>query len=494
MNQIERKYAYFSKDEDLQRWLRNLARGSPLTAEVAERRLGKVCELLSTTPQQMIESATKNLKQFQDTLEDLVTRLEPTKSPGYILGLLKVVRSWLRYNNMTLTRTIKVRNPNATPTIENEQIPTQPELARILRTSPPRIKVAEALIAFADLRPESIGNHYGTDGLTVGDLPELKTDNKQVTFEKIPTMVVVRATLSKTKHKYFTFLSQEGCDILKEYLEERLRSGEKLAPESPLIGHDRPKATERKFVTTKLITHLIREAMRAAGVYKRPYVLRDYAETQFIIAESKGKISHPYLQFIAGHAGDIEAKYSTNKGKLPPDMIEGMRTQYKASEQFLTTISTLDQDTVVKASKLEALRTIAKNILNIDLQDATFTKTIGLKEDLTPEKEIEFYEEQIKKHREKEPLIEDPSRFKSKLVKESQLEKYLNQGWQMVQVINSKILIRKWIEAPRKEEKQKAPERRVRVKKDVGVKHSKEFKKALAGLSRLAEKETISVK
>jgi len=26
------------------------------------------------------------------------------KSPGYIQGFLKVVKSWLRYNNITLTR------------------------------------------------------------------------------------------------------------------------------------------------------------------------------------------------------------------------------------------------------------------------------------------------------------------------------------------------------------------------------------------------------
>jgi len=56
-----------------------------------------------------------------------------------------------------------------------------------------------------------------------------------------------------------------------------------------------------------------------------------------IIAESKGKISHPYLQFLMGYKGDIEARYSTNKGILPPDMSEDMRNAYKACEPFLTT-------------------------------------------------------------------------------------------------------------------------------------------------------------
>ena len=80
------KYAALEADADVKRWLANLARGSPITAEVAKRRLGKACELLSLTPQDMLEKATKNLKGLQDSLEDLVARLEGDgKAPSYII-------------------------------------------------------------------------------------------------------------------------------------------------------------------------------------------------------------------------------------------------------------------------------------------------------------------------------------------------------------------------------------------------------------------------
>jgi hypothetical protein len=109
-------------------------------------------------------------------------------------------------------------------------------------------------------------------------------------------------------------------------------------------------------------------SMRKAGAYKRPYVLRAYAETQLIIAESNGKISHPYLQFIAGHKGDIEARYSTNKGMLPPDMIENMRKCYKECEPLLSsTAQAIEQSSMVKEAKVEALKSIAKSLLGIDL-------------------------------------------------------------------------------------------------------------------------------
>jgi hypothetical protein len=215
------------------------------------------------------------------------------------------------------------------------------------------VKVAVALIAFADLRPQTIGNHVSRDGLRLKDLPELRIENSQVKFEKIPTMVVVRSTLSKVRHKYFTFLSSEGCTYLKEYLDERLRSGENFIPETPLIGHERPRKSTRPFLLTRKITHLIRMCMRKAGIRKRPYVLRAYAETQLIIVESRGKMSHPYLQFIAGHKGDIESRYSTNKGVLPPDMIEDMRGCYRNCEPFLTTtVRQVDQSNVVKEAKV----------------------------------------------------------------------------------------------------------------------------------------------
>ena len=433
------KYSYFLREPKLKRWLKNLERGSAITAEVALRRLGKACELLAMNPNEMVNKAKKDLDGFQDCLEDLVSRLDSQgKAPGYIQGILKAIKSWLRYNGITLTRRIKIRNSTATPTIENEQVPSQEELARILRASPPRIRAAIALIAFADLRPQTLGNHDGSDGLMLKDLPEMKIENGQVIFEKIPTMVVVRPSLSKARHKYFTFLSSEGCTYLKEYLEERIRSGEELKPESPLIAHERKEAAEKPFMMTRKITHYIRQCMRKAGVYKRPYVLRAYAETQLIIAESKGKISHPYLQFIAGHKGDIEARYSTNKGVLPPDMIEDMRNAYKQCEPFLsTTTQPIEQTSIVKEAKIEALKTIAKSLLGIDLLEVKVAKEKELGRELTKDEEMELFENELKKLREGR---DNPQR----IIHENELEKYLAEGWQFVSVLPSdRILIRK---------------------------------------------------
>jgi len=434
----ESKYSVLLEDKKVEKWFRNLARGSQITANVALRRISRSSELLELNPKEMVEKARKDLAGFQDKLEDVVAKLESeNKSPGYIAGLLKTVKSWLRYNDITLTRRIKIRNSTATPTIENEQVPSKSEIARILRAAPPKVKVAMALIAFADLRPQTLGNHDGSDGLRVKDLPEMKIEDEKVKFEKTPTLMIVRQSLSKARHKYFTFLSSEGCTYLKEYLEERLRRGEKLTKETPLIGHERPRASTKPFMLTRKITHLIRQSMRRAGVYKRPYVLRAYAETQLIIAESKGKISHPYLQFIAERKGDIEARYSTNKGVLPPDMIEDMRKCYRECEPFLnTTVTEIEYSDVVKQAKIETLKSVAKTVFGMDLLEVKIAKEKELERELTREEEIKLFEEELRKIREKPDY--------QMIVGEEELEKYLVEGWEFVSVLPSqKILIRK---------------------------------------------------
>ena len=287
------------------------------------------------------------------------------KSPGYTSNIVKIVRQWLKYNNVILTRHIKITNSTATPTIENERVPSQQELARLLRNSSSRVRVAESLMAFADLRPESIGNFDGSDGLRLSDLPELIIEGKGVSFKRMPTIVTVRATLSKAKHRYFSFLGTEGCAYLREYLDERIGGGEHLLPDSPVIVHERNDSITKSFLLTRTVTRQIRLAMRRSGLTQRPYSLRAYAQTALTIGESKAKVSHPYIQFFSGHRGDMTAKYSTHKGSLPDEMVEEMRSAYRQCEPFLSTMA-LPTDQSGTAKKRRSYR-----YLRDDTDDST---------------------------------------------------------------------------------------------------------------------------
>jgi hypothetical protein len=59
-------------------------------------------------------------------------------------------------------------------------------------------------MAFSGLRPQTLGNYDGTDGIRLGDFLEAEIRQDGVEFRKTPTMLIVRKNLSKARHQYFT--------------------------------------------------------------------------------------------------------------------------------------------------------------------------------------------------------------------------------------------------------------------------------------------------
>jgi site-specific recombinase XerD len=333
---MQPKYQELLLDEDLRRWFENLKAKSILTATVALRNLSHYCELTQTDPKGILKKASEREKDFRYEFADFVRKMEKDgKAGSYIVRFRKLILSWLKFNGIRLQLTVNISGENETPTIANERVPDKEELARILRKATSRGRVAVAMMAFSGLRPESLGDYEGTDGLRLGDIKELKISD-EIQFDRIPATVLVKSKLSKARHQYFSFIGEEGATYIKEYLEERRKQGEELTYESPLLQFDSRGIKKNAFLRTTLVTRDIREAMETAGLKMRPYVLRAYFSTALDIAESKGFISHPWRQFIMGHKGDIEARYSTNK-RLPPDMIEEMRESYKKCLKFLET-------------------------------------------------------------------------------------------------------------------------------------------------------------
>lgn len=324
------------QDENVRLWYENMAARSKITADVSLRNLGLYCKLTSQAPAGLIASAKSGKLKTQFT--SFVRSMEDKgRSGGYILKFKKTVLSWLKYNDVNYPLRLNIKGENETPTIQNERVPNKEELGKILRKASTRGKVAIAIMAFSGLRPESLGNYEGTDGLRLGDIRELDLDERD--FTTLPSMVVIRSVLSKASNQYFSFIPEEGATYIKEYLEERMKAGEVLTADSPLLQLDPRGVKTNKHLRTALVTRDIREAIVSSGLKMRPYVLRAYFATAMDIAESKGLISHPWRQFMMGHKGDIEARYSTNKGRLPPDMIESMRESYRKCTKYLETRS-----------------------------------------------------------------------------------------------------------------------------------------------------------
>jgi len=326
-----RKYSTLLEDEDTRRWYENMARGSHVTADVYLRRLGNFCQQNDTTPSNLLSRSEEEL---HNLLLDTVSAMEENYAGSYIQSVVKAIKSWLTHNGVEIKRQIKIRGAEDTPSLRDERVPTQDELKKIFLSGDKKTRTASVLVAHTGVRIKTIGNYRGDDGLRVRDLPEMRVEGKTVEFEAVPTLVVVRRELSKAGHQYLTFLGEEGCDYLKDYLETRMREGEKLTKDSAIVT---PKQRMKPFIRATNVGDVIRSAIRKAGFKWRPYVLRSYFDTQLMLAESKGLVLRDYRGFWMGHKGDIENRYTTNKGRLPESVIEDMREAYKRSQKFIQT-------------------------------------------------------------------------------------------------------------------------------------------------------------
>jgi len=420
---IERaKHQHLLEDKTVRRWYDNLGRGSEITADVYLRRLGAFCVEHRRTPHEL---ALMSVRALEDLLMDYVTKNERKYAGSYLQTTVKVLKSWLSHNGVEFRRRIKIRGVNETPSLKEERVPTKEELRRIFLSSGKQTRVASVLLAHAGLRPESIGDYRGQDGLVIRDLPELKISGSEMNFETIPTMVVVRPNLSKARHQYFTFLTEEACGYLKDYLEERARGGEKLAADSAIV---RPKVAQKTFIRTVNIGDLMRLAIRRAGYPWRPYVLRSYFDTQLMLAESKGLVMRDYRMFWMGHKGDIENRYTTNKNRLPDSVIEDMREAYKRSQDYLqTTKAEVSEDRIKQAFK--------KQLLAV----AGFSEEEVAKYDVADMSDEELHN--LVKRRLLGVMVDNGNR--QRVIRLAEVEKYLSEGWEYVTALpNNRAIIK----------------------------------------------------
>lgn len=434
------------KNQDVRRWYENMARGSKLTASVRLRRLNLFCKRTDKTPADLVSVGQKNIMDLENILLDHVSWLESQNyAPGYTDGILKAIRSWLAFNYVQPKRRIKITNADIPVRIQDERVPTKEELASILDVSGPRGRTSISLMALAGLRPQVLGNYDATDGLCLSDVEGLAIKDDTVSLSKIPSMITVRPNISKAKNKYFTFLPRQGCNYLLGYLKMRLSDGERLDASSPVIvfekGYElrRNKISDTKFITTKNITSEIRDSIRAV-IKARPYVLRAYFDTQLLLAESNGKIAHAYRQFFMGHKGDMEARYTTNKGRLTTELVEDMRRAFAQSEQFLCT--DLNVDAVQDKKQL---------LLEMWKEQATLYGIDPLKIKIEKQRNdgpvpVENKIEAIKTAIQESMKEKENERYDSRLVDEDDLVLYVKKGWDVVKELSSgRILIRKLV-------------------------------------------------
>jgi len=338
-------YFYLLDDPDFRRFIQNVRRRSENSASGLLRRFGAIHKRFQKLPRDFTKMDTKQAKRFEldmvDDFEDEGGEDGEELAGSYIQTYVKAVNRWLEFSEITPPRKVFAEGADESLLYENEVPPTPDELGSILEQADFRARAALGLVAFSGVRIQVLGKktRKGYDGLKVKDLPEMVIKGDTVEFQRIPTLLVVRKSLSKIRRKYTSFVCSEGAEYVRAYLEWRMRRlHQKLTPNSPIIVADifHPQHQGKHMRTTN-VSDLMRKPIRAAKFEWRPYVLRRYADVRLDSAKFDRLIDPDWRTYWMGHKGSIEFVYTYAKG-LPDETIEKMREGYKkAAEKFLTT-------------------------------------------------------------------------------------------------------------------------------------------------------------
>ncbi len=172
------------KDPAVRKWFEAHALRSSLSAEVNLRKLGLFLYRTRLTPRRLVDLGKERPDELRDLLIGYATHLHGLKKlDSYIAKTQKGVRDWLLFNGVDFRRFPKLRRAYQAESLSRERIPTPEQLRLILGALPARGRVCALLMAHSGLRPGTLGSDRGNDGLTLGDLPELRSERKHPRFE-----------------------------------------------------------------------------------------------------------------------------------------------------------------------------------------------------------------------------------------------------------------------------------------------------------------------
>ena len=132
----------------------------------------------------------------------------------------------------------------------------------------------------------------------------------------------------------------------------------------------------------------VRAAFRALGMQTVPTCSESTSRLALGVAEGQGKVVHRFVVHWGGHKGDITARYSLNKNRLPGDLIEEMREAFRRCEPILTGDAPSEGDVRREVSRtlLGALGYSDKELEAVDLANLAQVRELTLKRVSPPAK------------------------------------------------------------------------------------------------------------
>ncbi|MCI4347147.1 MAG: site-specific integrase [Thermoplasmata archaeon] len=290
-------------------------------------------------PEGLIAIARKDPRKLRNVVLDFVREEQDRGLKAkYVVNIWWSVRSFLRSVDAA---------PDWNPPVEDREadedtsrvVPRHEQVREIANAvKSARDRMVVLVLASSGIRIGTLGTQNGEpDGLRLKNLIDLELD-PEPHFAKSPPMLRVPAFLSKGKAGYYSGITPDTGEAVIVSLKERLRRGEKLTPDSPLVVPDARGTRESRkskdgqtFIVRKSLATRIQAAMDTVapkGIRWTPHSLRAFCSTALEAAEGKGLVSKTRREYFIGHAlGSTDSRYNLGRA-LSPEKVEELRGSY----------------------------------------------------------------------------------------------------------------------------------------------------------------------
>jgi len=359
-------------------WLKKVARqgtGSDKTRYAYVKMLESFCEWTKLGPEELVEKGSelvigeeKNKTVAEKMVDNYFAELERRGlSRNTVARIYGALRGFFRANGILFVGKTPKRWA-----LKIKRSPAKDDLQRCVDIADLPDKVV--ILALRDL------------GVRVGDFVKLTYGDVREDYEKGEEYLFIQKGTGKEKDVPFSnFIGREATKYLRLYLAERVKSGEILKDDSPLIVAERGSP---RVISEEALTKRLRELSSKVGVELRPHRLRAYFKTQALNA---GLPSERVYKMGGWQIPGVGKHYD-----LPSR--EEQLESFKKAEPYLVFTKAV---TTVDEVGLETLRRIAKSYLppevyeNLEIRYKNPQLSIADKIKVT-EEEIERWKQQSK--------------------------------------------------------------------------------------------------
>ena len=297
--------------QEVQTWLKTISKSSRRPYLLA---LKKFCEFSGKTPKELILERDREIKNpdpnnrtgIRDLIFDFRRYLEKEQyAPKTINALDGAVRSFFTAV-LGKAGMINIKNyRNRHVSTKKDLVPTLDELKKMLDVCNLDEKFRMIFIAQTGMRISD------ALALRVGDIQrELELGRVPLAISYLPQKD------SESIGERITFLASDGVEVLKQYLEWRMKNGEKITSESLLFVGRTKKFGKDKFgkLTRQAFNNTVKEAANKSGISNgngkygriRIHCLRKFFITQLTNHGVEDKI----VNFFIGHKiSDVDRVY-----------------------------------------------------------------------------------------------------------------------------------------------------------------------------------------